>query len=130
MLLYRELDGLTTDKEVADFRLRLEDRFGPLPRETEELLRIVPFRRLASGLGVERVVLKGERMSLYLVANAESPYYQSKAFGKLIAYMMAHTRRCDLRDQNGKRSILVKNVPDMEEALNVLEEAERLEVDS
>ncbi len=44
MLLYRELDGLTLDKDVEAFRSRLEDRFGPVPRETEELLRIVPLR--------------------------------------------------------------------------------------
>ena len=48
MLLYRELDGLTLDKDVDAFRSRLEDRFGPIPPETEELLRIVPLRRLAA----------------------------------------------------------------------------------
>lgn len=37
MLLYRELDGLTLDKDVEAFRSRLEDRFGPVPSETEEL---------------------------------------------------------------------------------------------
>lgn len=42
MLLYRELDGLTLDRDVDAFRSRLEDRFGPIPPETEELLRIVP----------------------------------------------------------------------------------------
>ena len=46
MLLYRELDGLTLDKDVDAFRSRLEDRFGPIPPETEELLRIVPLARL------------------------------------------------------------------------------------
>lgn len=55
MLLYRELDGLTLDKDVDDFRFRLEDRFGPVPPETQELLRIVPLRRLATRLGVEKV---------------------------------------------------------------------------
>src|SRR5699024_2596790 len=33
MLLYRELDGLTLDKDVDAFRARLEDRFGPIPPE-------------------------------------------------------------------------------------------------
>ena len=122
MLLYRELDGLTLDKDVEAFRTRLEDRFGPVPRETEELLRIVPLRRIAARLGAEKVFLKGGRMTLYLVSNAESPYYQSQAFGKLIAYMMKYTRRCDLREQGGKRSMVVKEVHSVEEAVNVLQE--------
>ena len=122
MLLYRELDGLTLDKEVEAFRSRLEDRFGPVPRETEELLRIVPLRRIAARLGAEKVFLKGGRMTLYLVSNGESPYYQSQAFGKLIAYMMKYTRRCDLREQGSKRSMVVKDVRSVEEAVSVLQE--------
>lgn len=122
MLLYRELDGLTLDKEVDAFRERLVDRFGPIPQETQELLRIVPLRRLAARLGAERVFLKGERMTLFFVSNPDSPYYQSQAFGKVIDYMMKYTRRCDLRDQQGKRSMLVKDVPNVETAVSILQE--------
>ncbi|MCP3893298.1 MAG: transcription-repair coupling factor [Bacteroides sp.] len=122
MLLYRELDGLTLDKEVDAFRERLVDRFGPIPQETQELLRIVPLRRLAARLGAERVYLKGERMTLFFVSNPDSPYYQSQAFGKVIDYMMKYTRRCDLRDQQGKRSMLVKDVPNVETAVSILQE--------
>ena len=122
MLLYRELDGLTLDADVAAFRSRLEDRFGPVPPETEELLRIVPLRRLAARLGVEKVFLKGGRMTLFFVSNPDSPYYQSQAFGKMIAYMMKYTRRCDLREQNNKRSMVVKEVACVAEAVTVLQE--------
>ena len=128
MLLYRELDGLTLDKDVDAFRSRLEDRFGPLPTETQELLRIVPLRRLAARLGAERVYLKGGRMMLFFVSNPNSPYFQSQAFGKIIDYMMKYTRRCDLRDQNGKRSIVVKDVSNVETAVSVLQEVVALPV--
>ena len=122
MLLYRELDTLTLDKDVEAFRSRLEDRFGPVPPETEELLRIVPLRRLAARLGVEKVFLKGGRMTLILVSNPLSPYYQSQAFGKVIAYMMKYPRRCDLREQNARRSMVVKDVTTVEEAVSTLQE--------
>ena len=130
MLLYRELDGLTLDTEVAAFRSRLEDRFGPVPPETEELLRIVPLRRLAARLGIEKVFLKGGRMSLFFINNPESPYFQSAAFGRMISYMMMYTRRCDLRDQNGKRSMLVKDVPNVETAVSILQEIVALPAES
>ena len=129
MLLYRELDSLTLDKEVEAFRSRLEDRFGPVPPETEELLRIVPLRRLAARLGVEKVFLKGGRMTLFFVSNPDSPYYQSRAFGQMIAYMMKYTRRCDLREQNSRRSMLIKDVPCVEEAVAVLREIGTLPVE-
>jgi len=129
MLLYRELDSLTLDKDVEDFRTRLIDRFGPIPSETEELLRIVPLRRLAARLGAEKVFLKGGRMSLFFVSNPDSPYYQSQAFGKVIAYMMKYTRCCDLREQNTRRSMLVKDVKNVETAVSVLQEIVAMQVE-
>ena len=128
MLLYRELDGLMLDKDVEAFRSRLEDRFGPVPPETEELLRIVPLRRLAARLGAEKIFLKGGRMTLFFVSNPDSPFYQSQAFGKVIDYMMKYTRRCDLREQNGKRSMLIKDVTNVETAVSVLQEVVALPV--
>ena len=122
MLLYRELDGLTQEREVEDFRKRLIDRFGPVPDETAELLRIPLLRNLAARHGVEKLLLKGGRMSLFFVYNPLSPYFQSAAFGRVIAYMMKYPRRCDLREQNAKRMMIVKNVTSVAEALSVLRE--------
>jgi transcription-repair coupling factor (superfamily II helicase) len=120
MLLYRELDAMTQDSEVEEFRLRLEDRFGAVPHETEELLRIVPLKRMAASLGAEKVFLKGGRMTLFFVNNPDSPFYQSEMFGRVISYTMENTRRCDLREQKNRRSMVVNSVPDMETAVDVL----------
>lgn len=122
MILYRELDGLVLDSDVEAFRARLEDRFGPLPHEAEELLRVVPLRRMAARLGVEKIILKTGRMLLYLVADQKSPYFQSTAFGKLVSYMKKYSRRCELRDLKGRRSMAIKQVSNSEEAVFVLRE--------
>lgn len=127
MLLYRELDGLELDKDVLDFKARLEDRFGKVPTEGQELLRIVPLRRLAKRLGAEKVVLKAGRMVLYFVSNPDSPFYQSIAFGKVIGYMGTHPRYCNLREQNGRRSMVVKNVETVETAVSILQEIVSME---
>ena len=127
MLLYRELDGLELDKDVLEFQSRLEDRFGKVPPEGQELLRIVPLRRLAKRLGAEKVFLKAGRMALYFVSNLESPFYQSMAFGKVIAYMGKNPRYCNLREQNGKRSMVVKNVENVETAVSILQEIVSME---
>ena len=122
MLLYRELDKLELDKDVEAFKSRLIDRFGKIPPEGEELIRIVALRRLAKRLGIEKVVLKAGRMVLFFVSNLESPYYQSQAFGKIITYMSKYPRNCNLREQNGKRSMVVKDIHDVQSAVTILQE--------
>lgn len=122
MLLYRELDKLELDRDVEAFKERLIDRFGKIPPEGEELIRIVPLRRLAKRLGVEKAVLKGGKMILYFVNNPDSPYYQSAAFGKIIDYMAKYPRVCNLREQNGRRSMIVKDITDVDSAVRILQE--------
>ena len=121
MTLYRELDSLTRQEDVEAFRLRLEDRFGPVPHEAEQLLQVVPLRRRAARLGVERVSLKQGRMTLQFVSRMDSPYYQSEAFGQVIDYAMRQPRRCELREQAGRRSLLVRNVRTVSEGIQVLD---------
>ena len=123
MLLYRELDGLATDDEITAFRKRLQDRFGTLPDEAEELLRVVPLRRLGRRCGAERLVLKAGSMTLYFVANAESPFYKSQVFQRVLDFAMhpAQMRRCELGEKKGKRFLRIKQVPSAEAAVKVLD---------
>ena len=120
MLLYRELDGLQTDEQVAAYRTRLIDRFGPVPHCGEELMRVVPLRRLGQSLGCEKIVMKQQRMTLYFVTQNDSPFYQSEAFGMLLDYVAHNPRRCNFREQNGKRSMVISDVPTIEEAVQIL----------
>ena len=122
MALYRELDGLESDEQLEAFRRRLEDRFGPVPAEGEELLGMVPLRREGRRLGVERLMLKGGRMTLYFVSRPDSPYYASAAFGRVIKYAVSHVRNCELAEANGKRRMRVGGVHTVAEARAVLDE--------
>ena len=120
MLLYRELDGLQTDEQVAAYRTRLIDRFGPVPHCGEELMRVVPLRRIGQSLGCEKIVLKQQRMTLFFVTQNDSPFYQSEAFGLLLDYVAHNPRRCQFREVNGKRSMVIGDVPTIEEAVQIL----------
>ena len=120
MLLYRELDNLRNDQEVEAYRQRLQDRFGAIPDVAEELIRVVSLRRYGKQLGCEKIMLKQGRMFLYFVSNPDSPYYQSDAFGHVLDYVTTNVRRCNLREQNGRRSMVITDVPTVEEAVSVL----------
>ena len=113
ILLYRELDNLSTDEELDAFRRRMQDRFGKIPPEGEELIRVPRLRRLGRSLGIEKIVLRGEQMSFHLVGKEDSPYYQSEVFGMLLEYIAAHTRRCEIRQSGGKRIVRLREVPDV-----------------
>ena len=122
MLLYRELDGLHTDEQLAAYRTRLIDRFGSVPHEGEELMRVVSLRRLGKDLGCEKVMLKQGRMSLYFVSQTDSPYYQSEAFDHILSFVAQHPRRCNFREINGKRSMIISDIPTVEAAVKLLSE--------
>ncbi|MBD9042491.1 MAG: transcription-repair coupling factor [Prevotella sp.] len=120
MLLYRELDNIERDEELEAYRQRLIDRFGPVPRQGEELMLVVPLRRVGRRLGCEKIILRQGRMQMQFVSNTQSAFYQSAAFGRVINYIGYHPRRCNLKEKNGKRSMVVSQVASVKEAVEIL----------
>ena len=120
MLLYRELDNIDNDDELDAYRQRLIDRFGAIPHEGEELLQVVALRRYGKSLGCEKIILKQGRMQMQFVSNPNSAYYRSATFGKALNFIAANARRCNLKEVNGKRSMVVSGVPTVGEAVKVL----------
>ena len=120
MILYRELDSIENDQALEAYRQRLIDRFGSMPHAGEELLHVVPIRRIGKRLGCEKITLRQGRMNLQFVSNPDSPYYQSDTFEKILNYMMQHVSRCTLREANGRRFMHISNVPTATEAVSVL----------
>ena len=124
MLLYRELDNLAAsqhlDDDLAAYRRRLIDRFGEIPEVGEELIRVVPLRVCGKRLGIENIILKQSKMHLYFVNNSDSPYFQSEAFGLILDYVSNHPQKCRFHEVNGKRSIIIADVPTVTEAVKLL----------
>lgn len=118
--LYQELDNIETIEGVETFRERMTDRFGALPEISEELIRVVPLRMEARRLGIERLVMKGGALRIFFVSDDNKAYYQSAAFGKVLSYLQANPRRCQIRDNKGKRSFLISNVASVRDALDIL----------
>ncbi len=120
ILLYRELDSLEKEEDVTRFRQCMVDRFGAIPSEGEELIRLVSLRRLGKYFGAEKIILKAGRMRLQLVSNENSPFYQSMAFGQVISFAAANAHRCKLEEIKGKRSVLIYEVDSVQTAVQLL----------
>jgi len=126
MLLYRELDNLSADDELERYRKRLLDRFGAIPHQGEELLLVVPLRRMGKQLGIEKVMLKQGRMSLFFVSNPNSPYYQSPVFDCILNFVANNPRRCNFREQNGRRSLTIADVTTVQAAVALLTDISKI----
>ena len=127
MLLYRELDGLQTDEQLAAYRQRLVDRFGAVPHVGEELMRVVVLRRIGKSLGCEKIMLKQGRMTLFFVSSPTSPFYVSDTFDSILSFVACNPRRCNFREQNGKRSMVISGIPTVEAAVQLLSQMQTKE---
>ena len=126
--LYRELDSIDRERDLEEFRKNLIDRFGEIPAETEELMRVPRLRRLARQLGIEKVTLKQGVMYLYFVDDSNKAYYQSPMFGRLVTYLQQNPKRVQIRERNGRRSFAVQSVKSVEQAVGILKEVTSLPV--
>ena len=124
--LYRELDSLSDEDALLAYKKRLIDRFGKLPEEAEQLLNVVRLRWLCCQMGIEKVVLKQERLTLFFTTK-NNKYWQSEVFGKVVEFILTRPQRCRLvedKDRQGKptgrRYATIQQVKTIGGALNVL----------
>ena len=124
--LYRELDTLHSEQQLLDYRKKLIDRFGPLPEEADELLSVVKLRWLCCQLGIEKVFLKQEQLTIFFVQRKEA-YWHSEAFGKIIQFIIERPQRCTIQEEfdkkgnkTGRRYATIKDVRTIGGAIHLL----------
>lgn len=120
MSLYRELDNIKREEDLSAFESRLVDRFGPMPEAALNLMLLVRSKWIAVRLGFERLVLKNGKMIAYFIEAEDSPYFQSSAFGKILEYFQNHVERCQLKEVNGKRSVVFADVKSVTVVFDIL----------
>ena len=120
--LYRELDDLDDETALEAYKGRLEDRFGPLPEETEELIEMIRLRWLAEYLGIEKVVLKGGKLIGAFVSDSKSAFFASPVFNRVLEYLKYHPVDAKMYQRNGGLRISIDKIDSAMKALRLLEE--------
>jgi transcription-repair coupling factor (superfamily II helicase) len=118
--LYQALDHLKNKAELDQFSKELADRFGPLPREVKELLFSFELRWLAEELGLERLVIKSEKLVGYFIANPQSPFFETEAFTFTLNAIMKHQSGYRLVQQNDKLRLVVEPIRHIKDAFEKL----------
>lgn len=120
MNLYRDLDNVKDEAEMQKFQDNLVDRFGPIPEQALNLMSLVRLRWLAIGLGFEKLVLKNERMTAFLIQSQNSPYFNSQVFGNIIDYVVSHPAQCTFKGSDN-RAIVFNGVSCVNDAIAILQ---------
>ena len=125
ILLYRELDSITNERDLAQFRTRMIDRFGKIPVEGEELIRMVTLRRKAQEFGIEKIYLKGGRMRLFFVDENNKTFYESDTMGFILLFVKSTQFSCALSHEQHRLSLVIENVKSVETALAFMQDLEK-----
>jgi transcription-repair coupling factor (superfamily II helicase) len=121
--LYQRLDNSESEEELQAMRIELEDRFGLIPQQVNDLFITVRCRKLAVGLGFEKMSLKDTTLRCFFINRPDSPYFESSIFQRILEYLQTGTNKARLK-QVGKLFLLivepVKSMEDMHEFLRRL----------
>ncbi len=125
--LYQDLDSVKNEEELNTFVCQLEDRFGPIPDPVPELLRSFKLRWLAQELGIEKLVLKSNKMIGYFVNNSNSSFYESLVFTKVLDYMQKNPTAAKLSEKNDRLRIIYDDVKTLSDAHDQLDRILRID---
>ena len=118
--IYKELDSLTSDKDIDSMKIRLTDRFGTIPEELSRLFDIVRIRQLGQKLGFEKIIIKNGVMIAFFISNPLSQYYKSERFSKILESITLNPRNFELKQNDSKLRIFVRNIDSISKAYSVL----------
>lgn len=118
--IYRAIDSMASDKETDNYAKRLEDRFGPLPEELQNLFTVVKIRNRGAALGFEKIIIKNGIMIAFFVSNPMSSYYKSSVFETVIGRIGGMQGRVEMKQSEGKLKIVARNIPSLQAAFNIL----------
>ena len=118
--IYKELDSLTSEKEMESMKSRLADRFGPVPDELLRLFDILRVRQLGQKLGFEKIIIKNGVMIAFFISNQMSKYYKSDRFSRILENMSAYPKIFELKQNDSKLRIFVRNIDSISKAYEIL----------
>ena len=118
--IYKELDSLTSEKDLSNMKNRLTDRFGKMPVELERLFDIVRIRQLGQKLGFEKIIIKNGVMIAFFITNPLSQYYRSDRFSKVLENVNLNPKLFEIKQPDGRLRIMVRNVDGISKAYDIL----------
>ncbi len=118
--IYKQLDGMTSEKEMEMVKERLTDRFGKMPQEVINLFSVVKIKNLGSSMGFEKIIIKNGMLIMFFISNPMSMYYKSDVFGRILANANKYERIFNLKQTEGKLKIVSRGIDSLQKALDTM----------
>lgn len=118
--IYKQLDGMTSEKEMELVKERLTDRFGKMPQEVINLFSVVKIKNLGSSMGFEKIIIKNGMLIMFFISNPMSMYYKSDVFGRILANANRYERIFNLKQTEGKLKIVSRGIDSLQKALDTM----------
>jgi transcription-repair coupling factor (superfamily II helicase) len=118
--IYKELDSLSSEKEMENLKKKLSDRFGAIPEELSRLFDIVKIRQLGQKSGFEKIIIKNGVMIAFFISNPLSQYYRSDRFSKILESISVNPNLFELKQNDNRLRIFVRNVDTLSKAYDIL----------
>ena len=118
--IYKELDSLSSEKEMEQMKKKLSDRFGAIPEELSRLFDIVRIRQTGQKLGFEKIIIKNGVMIAFFIYNTMSGYYRSDRFAGILESISKYPNLFELKQNDNKLRIFVRNVDTLSKAYDIL----------
>jgi len=124
--LYRRISEADRPEGLAEFRAEMEDRFGPVPGEVDNLLRAMEIKLLGEAIRLSKIQFKNGRLFLEMPPQEADPHFYAHVFQPLLEKLTHLDRRYVLKETGSKKlRAIVQNVPDLAGAITVLEQLNR-----
>ncbi|MDP2959894.1 MAG: helicase-related protein [candidate division Zixibacteria bacterium] len=86
MEIYKKLSEVKREEQIEDLRVELKDRFGPLPREAGELLKVAELKLSCQEKEVSKLTLKGVRVKLEFSLSKKTGKEEIKKYRETIDF--------------------------------------------
>ncbi len=115
--LYRKLAEATSPDEIEDWKNEIEDRFGPLPDEAENLMTAAEIKLFAARSFITKVRIRSDRMWLFCPTSDTElgeTFYQNGYFQKILKRLQEYGEdKYKLIQKENAVRFVIFNVPDI-----------------
>ena len=103
--LYQELSIVNDKENLENFKLKLKDRFGAIPNETNELIETIKLKWILKKIAIEKIVIKKNQFVGYFINNQNNPFFNSTIFSNLISKIQNQNKVVRIKEKETKKGL-------------------------
>ncbi|MBT3421654.1 MAG: transcription-repair coupling factor, partial [Bacteroidetes bacterium] len=129
LILYNKLNRIFNETELAKFEKELQDRFGRIPYQTNDLLDLIRLKWQAMEMGIEKITLKNKLMRAFFpYSNTKNQKFQTTILQKTLTFVKHNPGRCKFNEKPNGLELVIKPIEFVDEALEVINSINKAEM--